>query len=244
MSQNLHLFHLQEARLQNSKRKKSQKSKENVSKEFQSDSQQISHKKMSKLTKKDRREILQNKDFNFELGQEFLESRHVAYQSKDLKHSLRNAKQVEKTLMQLQLGDSPETFARPSPDSPLLPSFPKNEVVPFFHASKNKFSDSSNSFGKDSSSVSELLGQPRFEHDLNDELVLAEYSSGSDIKSKRRRQRPYEGGARMHLYRRADSEEVSNIRLENRNRMARRETQNPLMQFFKLILVKLGCSDH
>jgi hypothetical protein len=71
-------------------------------------------KKMSKLTQKERKEVLKNKDFNFDLGQEFLESRYVAYQSKDLKYSLKNAKQVEKNLMLLNLEESDKGTQPPS----------------------------------------------------------------------------------------------------------------------------------
>ena len=104
MSQNLHLYQMQEAKLQNSKRKNSKRSKENFSKDKYSNN--LSHSKINKLTQKDKRDILKNKDFNFDLGQEFLESRYVAYQSKDLKYSLKNAKQIEKSLMQIKLDDS------------------------------------------------------------------------------------------------------------------------------------------
>ena len=103
MSQNLHLYQMQEAKNQNSKRKKS---KENFSKKRERDLPSLSNVKISKLTIKDKRDILKNKDFNFDLGQEFLESRYVAYQSKDLKYSLKNAKQIEKRIMQLKLDDS------------------------------------------------------------------------------------------------------------------------------------------
>lgn len=106
MSQNLQLYQMQEAKLQNSKRKNSKKSKENFSKEKNKYPQNLSLSKIKKLSQKDKRDILKNKDFNFDLGQEFLESRYVAYQSKDLKYSLKNAKQIEKSLMQLKLDDS------------------------------------------------------------------------------------------------------------------------------------------
>ena len=104
MSQNLHLYQMHEAKSQNSKRKKSQASKENYLKDHHNKSKKIPN--IEKLTKGEKRDILQNRDFNFELGQEFLESRYVAYQSKDLKYSLKNAKEIEKSLMQLQLDDS------------------------------------------------------------------------------------------------------------------------------------------
>ena len=84
----------------------------------------------------------------------------------------------------------------------------------------------------------------RFNHDQNDELALLEYSSCIDIKKKSRIRDSYQGGSRMHMYRRLESEETSNIRLENRNRMSRRETENPISQFLRLILVKFGCSEH
>lgn len=108
MSQNLQLLHFQEAKLQNSKRKNisKSKSKENYKKEYVSNSNDISMKKISKLSQKERKEVLKNKDFNFDLGQEFLGSRYVAYQSKDLKYSLKNAKEVEKSLMMLNLEES------------------------------------------------------------------------------------------------------------------------------------------
>jgi len=122
--------------------------------------------------------------------------------------------------------------------------------MPYLHASKNKFSSASNTFSnkdslKENEEISEFISNPRFVHDHNDELALVEYSSGSDIKQKNNRKLArYNPNPRMHMYRRLGSEEVSQIRLENRNRMARRETQNPLMQFFRMILIKFGCSDH
>jgi hypothetical protein len=106
MSQNLQMYQMQEAKKQNSKRKKSQKSKENYSKDQYGS--KMSNLKIDKLSKNDKREILKNRDFNFELGQEFLESRYVAYQSKDLKYSLKNAKEIERSLMQLKLDESDE----------------------------------------------------------------------------------------------------------------------------------------
>jgi hypothetical protein len=97
---------------------------------------------------------------------------------------------------------------------------------------------------KEENQISEFLGDQRFEHDHNDELAMIEYSSGSDIKRKKhRRERSYRANPRMHMYRSLNSEEISHIRPENRHRMAMRETRNPIMQFFKLILIKLGCSE-
>lgn len=260
MSANLHLFQLQEARLQNSKRKRSAKSKENVLQESQREGK-LSHAKIRRLTQENRRQILSNRDFNFELGQEFLESRHVAYQSKDLKYSLKNAKQVEKSLMQLGLEDSdrssaltPDSFSKttiPGPDRELpLPAFPGRSNAAPLQASRNKFSSSRNTFSeknslRDTKDISEFLGDSPFVHDTNDELALVDYSSGSKLRGKRGRQlASYRANPRMHMYRSINSDEVSQIRLENRDRMARRETRNPLMQFFHLILVKFGCSDH
>ena len=58
---------------------------------------------MYRLNSQERKNVLQDKDFNFDLGQEFLGSRHIAYQSKDLNYSLKNAKKVEKNLQKLNL---------------------------------------------------------------------------------------------------------------------------------------------
>ena len=246
MTQNLQLYQMQEARLQNSKRKKRSESKENQIKLLATEDESL--KKMSQLRRKDRSQVLRNKDFNFDLGQEFLESRHVAYQSKDLKYSLKNAREVEKTLMGLNLDDSDSGGPRLTPEKPEtrvlpVPSFPR-EPNSFLLASQNKFSGSSNSVNGDQQMV-HFLGHPRFEHDQNDDLALVEFNSGSDIKSKKhRRPRNYRANPRLHMYRSINSDEVSGIRPENRHRMAVRETRNPLMQFFKMILIKLGCSDH
>lgn len=256
MSQNLQLYQLQEAKLQNSRRKRSGQSKENENRET---GPTLSHSQIQRLTHEERNELLKNRDFNFELGQEFLESRYVAYQSKDLKYSLKNAKQIEKSLMQLKLDDSDQSTssleitkesgseAKTSKNYP-LPSFPTQSKRPLLQASKNKFSNSTNTASGPNSQqnmndISEFMMDSRFEHDRNDELALVDFSSGSKIKGNREI-KSYKSNPRMHMYRSVNSDEVSQIRLENRNRMARRETRNPLMQFFKMILIKFGCSDH
>lgn len=38
-------------------------------------------------------------------------------------------------------------------------------------------------------------------------------------------------------------EKISEKNLRNRTRMAHRETENPIVAFFKSILVRFGCSD-
>lgn len=264
MSQNLQMYQLHQAKLQNSKRKKSAQSKENVSQDVRPKAPVLTHTQMRRLTPAEREELLGNRDFNFELGQEFLESRYVAYQSKDLKHSLRNAKQIERSLMQLKLDDSDASRAplRLTPESGSgsdtgirqknfqLPSFPSRSKGPLLQASKNKFSNSTNTVSeqtsqRDTNDISEFVMDSRFEHDRNDELALIEFSSGSQLKAGRDgRVISYRANPRMHMYRSIHSDEVSQIRLENRNRMAHRETRNPLMQFFRMILIKFGCSDH
>lgn len=130
----------------------------------------------------------------------------------------------------------------------MAPSFPLYPDPSFSNASRNKFSESSYSnknSGADSDEISEFMANGRFAHDQNDELALLEYSSGNNIKKKKKKIRgSYRGSTRMHMYRRMGSEETSNIRLENRNRMARRETRNPISEFLKMILVKFGCSEN
>ena len=129
----------------------------------------------------------------------------------------------------------------------MVPSFPLYPDPSFSNASRNKFSETSfsnkNSVA-DSDEISEFMANGRFEHDQNDELALLEYSSGSNIKKKKKIRGSYRGSTRMHMYRRMGSEETSHIRLENRNRMSRRETRNPISEFFKAILVKFGCSEN
>ena len=55
---------------------------------------------------RDKRNILKNKDFNFELDQNYLESRALAYQAKDFNYSLKNARKVENELKRLNLSNS------------------------------------------------------------------------------------------------------------------------------------------
>lgn len=40
-----------------------------------------------------------------------------------------------------------------------------------------------------------------------------------------------------------DLEKITEKNLRNRTRMANRETENPIVAFFKSILVRFGCSD-
>lgn len=61
--------------------------------------------------KNDYRKQTNESDFNFELGQEYLKSRQLAYQGSDLKFSLLNAKEKEKTLMKAMENDSDDEYS-------------------------------------------------------------------------------------------------------------------------------------
>ena len=106
-----------------------------------------------------------------------------------------------------------------------------------------------NSSFENSNDISGFILNKKTSHEYNDELTMMKYSSHQFGSKKKKfngfRENSNEGPLKrnLHMYREIDSEEISNIRLENRNRMAMRETQNPILQFFKLILVKLGCSE-
>lgn len=50
--------------------------------------------------------VLEDTNFNFELGQDYLKTRNVAYQGKDLKFSLMNAKEKERSLRMVMENDS------------------------------------------------------------------------------------------------------------------------------------------
>ena len=100
MSQNLQKLRIQEAKKANSKKHANQ-AKENISRESLNYRPKKTPKHSYKLNKYGQQNVLQNKDFNFELDQDFLQSRHLAYQSKDLYNSLRTAKEVEKSLMDI-----------------------------------------------------------------------------------------------------------------------------------------------
>ena len=63
------------------------------------------------LRKKDYRTKTNDTDFNFELGQEYLKSRQIAYQGSDLKFSLLNAKEKEKMLMKAIENDSADEYS-------------------------------------------------------------------------------------------------------------------------------------
>lgn len=106
MTKNLQEFNIQEAKKHNSKRTNSRISKENYSNKKLLNKFHHQSPNLNKLTREEQKNILKNKDFNFELDQEYLESRYLAYQSKDLHYSLKNAKAIEKSLMEVKLEDS------------------------------------------------------------------------------------------------------------------------------------------
>ena len=82
-----------------------EESKENRAKDKE-DKKKFKDKYVQKLSMRDKRNILKNKDFNFELDQNYLESRALAYQAKDFNYSLKNARKVENELKRLNLSNS------------------------------------------------------------------------------------------------------------------------------------------
>lgn len=56
------------------------------------------------MSSKDIQQVLQTRDFNFDLDQNFLGSRPIAYQSKDYKYSMQQARKIEQKLRKLDLG--------------------------------------------------------------------------------------------------------------------------------------------
>lgn len=210
------------------------------------------------------RNVLQEKNFNYDSNKQYLEPNRLSYQNKNHLSSLKNAKTIEESLIKIQVNSNKKSVMNPRISDDCLASkeklnFEDNYYENNYYDNNNQMNinDTSNIFSIPTNQnyeyIPDVYNENKLQHDYNDDLAMIEYSSKISIHNLNKHEDnrndqymydKYGNPKTLHLYRKLGSEEISKIKPENRNRMAMRETQNPFINFFKSILQKFGCSEN
>lgn len=173
--------------------------------------------------------ILKDKDFNFELNQEYLQSRSLAYQSKDLYCSLKNAKAIEESLMKAQNKSSSKHSSRFNKKS--------NDYTP----QKLK-----TNLEKDKNLLDLNIFEPFSDKLSNDSSVVSKYSEQNKFhrKNKKKRFSKIENRTSVKLkqYKGFTADEQFELELTNQTQQVHQNSS--VISFLKSIFQNLGCSEN
>lgn len=233
--------HLHQKRLREAKKENSKKTKQDS---FNFSSHQ------TKTNVNFNRNVLCDKDFNFDLDQEFLASRALAYQSKDLMYSLKNAKSIEKSLMKIKT-DSDKKYPVGSKSSRTYhPSHEQSEFRRNYNPNHNSMNSPSNNFNMGTNYYNQPLPEyytrNRAGHIYETEMETRSYYNKGPSENLHRYGNgdyiidQYQETNEEELQRRSKLNEIS--KMKNEDNMSLPKTKNPFLNFFRSILEQFGCS--